>query len=153
MVLVGNKCDLEEERVVGKELGKSLANQFNSAFMEASAKAKINVNDVSSNSVVTFFPNSSFFHKIHNDRKSTFRFAFVPSTDFLRFGTANKQKITGKETKTKEEIVVCALVSFVAASTDFISKTDLKKKNIKQWTDCIKHFHHTNNNHVIMGRT
>lgn len=47
MVLVGNKCDLEEERVVGKELGKGLANQFNCAFMETSAKAKINVNDVS----------------------------------------------------------------------------------------------------------
>lgn len=47
MVLVGNKCDLEEERVVGKDLGKSLANQFNCAFMETSAKAKINVNDVS----------------------------------------------------------------------------------------------------------
>lgn len=48
MVLVGNKCDLEDERVVGKELGKSLANQFNCSFMETSAKAKINVNDVSS---------------------------------------------------------------------------------------------------------
>lgn len=47
MVLVGNKCDLEDERVVGKELGKSLANQFNCAFMETSAKAKISVNDVS----------------------------------------------------------------------------------------------------------
>lgn len=46
MVLVGNKCDLEEERVVGKDLGKSLANQFNCAFMETSAKAKINVNDI-----------------------------------------------------------------------------------------------------------
>lgn len=46
MVLVGNKCDLEEERVVGKDLGKSLAGQFNCAFMETSAKAKINVNDV-----------------------------------------------------------------------------------------------------------
>lgn len=48
MVLVGNKCDLEDERVVGKDLGKGLANQFNCAFMETSAKAKINVNDVSS---------------------------------------------------------------------------------------------------------
>lgn len=47
MVLVGNKCDLEDERVVGKDLGKSLASQFNCAFMETSAKAKINVNDVS----------------------------------------------------------------------------------------------------------
>lgn len=46
MVLVGNKCDLEDERVVGKELGKQLAQQFNCSFMETSAKAKINVNDV-----------------------------------------------------------------------------------------------------------
>ncbi|KOX69615.1 Ras-like protein 3, partial [Melipona quadrifasciata] len=48
MVLVGNKCDLEDERVVGKDQGVNLARQFNCAFMETSAKAKINVNDVSS---------------------------------------------------------------------------------------------------------
>lgn len=47
MVLVGNKCDLEDERVVGKEQGINLARQFSCAFMETSAKAKINVNDVS----------------------------------------------------------------------------------------------------------
>lgn len=46
MVLVGNKCDLEAERVVGKEQGSNLARHFNCAFMETSAKAKINVNDV-----------------------------------------------------------------------------------------------------------
>nr|CAD7441668.1 unnamed protein product [Timema bartmani] len=45
MVLVGNKCDLEDERVVGKDQGVNLARQFNCAFMETSAKAKINVND------------------------------------------------------------------------------------------------------------
>ncbi|KAJ8926852.1 hypothetical protein NQ314_020703 [Rhamnusium bicolor] len=46
MVLVGNKCDLEEERVVGKEQGISLSRQFSCAFMETSAKAKINVSDI-----------------------------------------------------------------------------------------------------------
>ncbi|XP_018332313.1 ras-related protein Rap1 [Agrilus planipennis] len=46
MVLVGNKCDLEEERVVGKEHGVNLSRQFNCAFMETSAKAKTNVNDI-----------------------------------------------------------------------------------------------------------
>ncbi|XP_026277796.1 ras-related protein Rap1 isoform X1 [Frankliniella occidentalis] len=46
MVLVGNKCDLEDERVVGKDQGVNLARQFNCAFMETSAKAKINVNDI-----------------------------------------------------------------------------------------------------------
>ena len=48
MVLVGNKCDLEDERVVGKDQGLNLAKQFGScSFMETSAKAKIGVNDVS----------------------------------------------------------------------------------------------------------
>ncbi|XP_065581158.1 ras-related protein Rap1 [Artemia franciscana] len=47
MVLVGNKCDLEDERVVGKDQGINLAKQFNScSFMESSAKAKINVNEI-----------------------------------------------------------------------------------------------------------
>ncbi|XP_021947542.1 ras-related protein Rap1 [Folsomia candida] len=46
MVLVGNKCDLEEERVVGKDQGNALAHQFNCTFLETSAKAKVNVNDI-----------------------------------------------------------------------------------------------------------
>jgi len=47
MVLVGNKCDLEEERVVGKDVGSGLAAQFNCTFMETSAKTRTNVNEVS----------------------------------------------------------------------------------------------------------
>lgn len=51
MILVGNKCDLEDERVVGKEQGQNLARQWNNcAFLETSAKSKINVNEVRSNS-------------------------------------------------------------------------------------------------------
>ncbi|KAM3842367.1 ras-related protein Rap-1b isoform 1-T1 [Diretmus argenteus] len=47
MILVGNKCDLEAERVVGKESGVGLARQWNScAFLETSAKSKINVNEI-----------------------------------------------------------------------------------------------------------
>ncbi|KAK6047581.1 Ras family protein [Cooperia oncophora] len=46
MILVGNKCDLEDERVVGKDQGQNLARQFGSAYLETSAKAKINVNEV-----------------------------------------------------------------------------------------------------------
>ncbi|KAL4648393.1 ras-related protein Rap-1b [Arapaima gigas] len=47
MILVGNKCDLEEERVVGKEQGQNLARQWNNcAFLESSAKSKINVNEI-----------------------------------------------------------------------------------------------------------
>lgn len=41
MILVGNKCDLDDERVVGKEQGLNLARQFNSAFTEVFFKLKI----------------------------------------------------------------------------------------------------------------
>lgn len=46
MILVGNKCDLEDERVVGKDQGHNLSRQFNSSFLETSAKSKINVQEV-----------------------------------------------------------------------------------------------------------
>ena len=51
MILVGNKCDLEDERVVSKDQGQQLAKQFNCAFMEASAKAKVNVPEIFSSLV------------------------------------------------------------------------------------------------------
>lgn len=46
MVVVGNKCDLEDERVVGKDQGQALANEWRTKFMETSAKKKIGVNEV-----------------------------------------------------------------------------------------------------------
>ena len=47
LVLVGNKCDLEESRVVAREHGMNLAKEFdNCLFLEASAKKKININEV-----------------------------------------------------------------------------------------------------------
>lgn len=46
MILVGNKCDLEDERVVGKDQGMQLAREFNCAFLETSAKSKINVVEI-----------------------------------------------------------------------------------------------------------
>jgi len=46
MVLVGNKCDLKEQRLVSRDEGQALAQQFNSVFLEASAKEKINVENV-----------------------------------------------------------------------------------------------------------
>lgn len=46
MILVGNKCDLEDERVVGKDQGATAAKKFQCVFLESSAKAKINVNEI-----------------------------------------------------------------------------------------------------------
>ncbi|GAM23203.1 hypothetical protein SAMD00019534_063780 [Acytostelium subglobosum LB1] len=47
MVLVGNKCDLGDQRQVSTEQGQELAQKFGSCiFMEASAKNKINVEHI-----------------------------------------------------------------------------------------------------------
>ncbi|XP_064607379.1 ras-related protein Rap1 [Liolophura sinensis] len=46
MILVGNKCDLEDERVVGKDQGMNLSRMWTCTFLETSAKAKINVSDI-----------------------------------------------------------------------------------------------------------
>ena len=49
IVVVGNKCDLEEQRVVSQAEGEALSKSFgpSSAFMEASAKANIGIDNVS----------------------------------------------------------------------------------------------------------
>ncbi|KAL3120718.1 hypothetical protein niasHT_008010 [Heterodera trifolii] len=46
VVLVGNKCDMEDERVVSRERGKQLADQLGLEFFEASAKENTNVKSV-----------------------------------------------------------------------------------------------------------
>ena len=43
VVLVGNKCDMEEERVVTYDQGKKLADSLGFNFFETSAKDNINV--------------------------------------------------------------------------------------------------------------
>ncbi len=45
LVLIGNKIDLENERVVSKEEGEKLAQKYNIKFFESSAKSNINVSE------------------------------------------------------------------------------------------------------------
>nr|XP_033779782.1 ras-related protein Rab-3D isoform X1 [Geotrypetes seraphini]XP_033779783.1 ras-related protein Rab-3D isoform X1 [Geotrypetes seraphini]XP_033779784.1 ras-related protein Rab-3D isoform X1 [Geotrypetes seraphini]XP_033779785.1 ras-related protein Rab-3D isoform X1 [Geotrypetes seraphini]XP_033779786.1 ras-related protein Rab-3D isoform X1 [Geotrypetes seraphini] len=46
VILVGNKCDLEDDRVIPTEDGKRLADELGFEFFEASAKENINVKQV-----------------------------------------------------------------------------------------------------------
>lgn len=45
VIIVGNKCDLENERAVSVQEGKDLAKSYGVKFIETSAKAKINVDE------------------------------------------------------------------------------------------------------------
>ena len=47
IVLVGSKCDLEDERVVGRDQGVNLAHRWGRYcfFMEVSVKARINISE------------------------------------------------------------------------------------------------------------
>jgi len=46
MVLVGNKCDLQDQRVITTDQGEDLAKKFGCAFLEASAKTRVNVDQI-----------------------------------------------------------------------------------------------------------
>lgn len=45
-VLIGNKCDLEEQRSVAKADGKALADKFGGLFYETSARTRQNIDTV-----------------------------------------------------------------------------------------------------------
>ena len=46
MILCGNKCDLSDARVISEERGQLLAEKYGMKFMETSAQAGINVEEV-----------------------------------------------------------------------------------------------------------
>ena len=46
-MLVGNKCDLSEQRVISEEQGKEYAKSLGVPFLETSSKSGTNINQVS----------------------------------------------------------------------------------------------------------
>jgi len=46
MVLVGNKCDLADERIITTEQGDEMAKKFGARLLEASAKTKTNIENI-----------------------------------------------------------------------------------------------------------
>jgi putative ribosome biogenesis GTPase RsgA len=61
LVLVGNKSDLEDERVVGRQSGQELARRWKCTFLETSAKNQLNVNEVKEVIKKKRFHTNSFF--------------------------------------------------------------------------------------------
>lgn len=44
-ILIGNKCDLAEQRVIDKERGQALADEYGMTFLETSALSKVNAEE------------------------------------------------------------------------------------------------------------
>ncbi len=44
-LILANKCDIEDERVISREEGQALADKYGVPFMETSAKASINIEE------------------------------------------------------------------------------------------------------------
>ena len=55
IILVGNKCDLENERKVSKEKGEEKARALNCPFFETSALSKLNIDDIFNEMVNNIF--------------------------------------------------------------------------------------------------
>ena len=55
MMILGNKCDLADSRVVSKERGQLMADKHGIKFMETSAKANINMETVSFKSILVIY--------------------------------------------------------------------------------------------------
>ena len=53
MILIGKMCDRSDSRVISKERGQSLADEYGIKFMETSAKENINVEKVAILSIVS----------------------------------------------------------------------------------------------------
>lgn len=81
VVLVGNKCDMEDERVVSYDRGRQLADQLGLEFFETSAKENINVKAVFERLVDIICDKMA--ESIENDPNAT-QVRVLP--DFLRRG-------------------------------------------------------------------
>jgi len=57
VILVGNKCDMEDQRVISFERGRQLADQLGVEFFETSAKENVNVKVSGNSSIAHRCPN------------------------------------------------------------------------------------------------
>ena len=61
-ILVGNKCDLENERIISKKDGMNLAKKYNFKFFETSSKTGQNINEVIIELVTDIYKNFTKFN-------------------------------------------------------------------------------------------
>lgn len=79
VIIVGNKCDLEEERKVKEDNAKEYALKKGYLFIEASAKSSKNINQIFKNVVLEFAPRFQV-KKPEKKRRSGIFQAFVSTS-------------------------------------------------------------------------
>ncbi|CAF1096673.1 unnamed protein product [Adineta steineri] len=98
LVLVGNKSDLEDERVVGRQSGQELARRWKCTFLETSAKNLLNVNEIFCDLVrqidrATTKSNTRFA----KDPGSSHRTRTIDNTNSSRQPSSSKKSRKGKD--------------------------------------------------------
>ncbi|KAI9159196.1 RAS1 protein [Blastocladiella emersonii ATCC 22665] len=93
MILIGNKCDLEHERMVQLQEGRSLAQHFQCKLMETSAKQRINVDE-------------AFYSLVREIRRYTDGGTDAGSGSRPAAGRANKPPKSGKGGKWSNKCLV-----------------------------------------------
>ena len=66
LFLVGNKSDLEDQRVVETKEAQDFANTYNIPFVETSAKGSINISDMFIDATRSFIKKQETAHKNYN---------------------------------------------------------------------------------------
>ncbi|XP_023220788.1 ras-related protein Rab-10-like isoform X1 [Centruroides vittatus] len=82
-MILGNKCDMEDKRMISKERGESIARDHDVTFLETSAKANINIEEA------FFHLAEAILNKVQMALKDQ-----TESSDKLRIATQDKN--TGK---------------------------------------------------------
>jgi GTPase KRas len=69
IVLIGNKCDLEESREITSSKGMELANKYGIPFFETSAKVGINVEESIFSLIEEIYKKKEFVLKVNSNQK------------------------------------------------------------------------------------
>ena len=91
IVLVGNKCDLEDERKVPIEKGKEKAQNLNCAFFETSALKKINIDKIFEELVNTIY------EKTANKNEDDINIEFIKEDKAVNLNEANDENKDNKK--------------------------------------------------------